>query len=379
MCIRDSPYTYRNFFNGGGVALGDINNDGLIDIYFTGNIVDNALYLNKGNWKFDDITDFAGVSCKDNWSTGATFVDINQDGLLDLYVTKSGKPGGENRHNELFINNGDLTFTEKAKEYGLDNEGLSTHAAFFDYDKDGDLDCYLLNNTIRSIGIGIDLVKDLRLKGSDKGNKFLRNDDGKFVDVSDEVGIYTSEIGFGLGVTVGDLNLDGWQDMYISNDFFEKDYLYINNQDGTFKESLEDYLSEISMGSMGADMADINNDSYPEIFVSEMLPERHDRRVSKAVFESWDKYQLSLSQGYYNQFNRNVLQLNNADGSFSEISRITGIDATDWSWGALIFDMDNDGLKDIFVANGIYKDLLDQDYVNFLANPSIISLSLIHI
>ena len=201
----------------------------------------------------------------------------------------------------------------------------------------------------------------------------MRNDDGKFVDVSDEVGIYTSEIGFGLGVTIGDLNLDGWQDMYISNDFFEKDYLYINNQDGTFKESLEEYLSEISMGSMGADMADINNDSYPEIFVSEMLPERHDRRVSKAVFESWDKYQLSLSQGYYNQFNRNVLQLNNADGSFSEISRITGMDATDWSWGALIFDMDNDGLKDIFVANGIYKDLLDQDYVNFLANPSIIS------
>ncbi|GIR73159.1 MAG: hypothetical protein CM15mP75_6710 [Flammeovirgaceae bacterium] len=300
-------------------------------------------------------------------------VDINSDGYLDIYVCKSGPPGGKRRYNELFINNGDLTFTEKAKEYGLDNEGLSTHAAFFDYDKDGDLDCYLLNNTIRSIGIGIDLVKDLRLKGSDKGNKFLRNDDGKFVDVSDEVGIYTSEIGFGLGVTIGDLNLDGWQDMYISNDFFEKDYLYINNQDGTFKESLEEYLSEISMGSMGADMADINNDSYPEIFVSEMLPERHDRRVSKAVFESWDKYQLSLSQGYYNQFNRNVLQLNNADGSFSEISRITGMDATDWSWGALIFDMDNDGLKDIFVANGIYKDLLDQDYVNFLANPSIIS------
>ena len=368
-----NPYTYRNFYNGGGVAIGDFNNDSLQDIFFTGNLVSNRLYLNKGGLYFDDITEQSGLISSGVWSTGVSVVDINGDGYLDIYVCKSGPPGGERRYNELFINNGDLTFKESAKEYGLDNEGLSTHAAFFDFDKDGDLDCYLLNNTIRSIGIGIDLVKDLRLNGSDKGNKFLRNDNGKFVDVSNEIGIYTSEIGFGLGVTIGDLNLDGWQDMYISNDFFEKDYLYINNQDGTFKESIEDYLTEISMGSMGADMADINNDSYPEIFVSEMLPERHDRRVSKAVFDSWDKYQLSISQGYFNQFNRNVLQLNNADGSFSEISRITGVDATDWSWGALIFDMDNDGLKDIFVANGIYKDLLDQDYVNFLANPSIIS------
>ena len=368
-----NPYTYRNFYNGGGVAIGDFNNDSLQDIFFTGNLVSNRLYLNKGDLYFDDITKQSGLISSGVWSTGVSVVDINGDGYLDIYVCKSGPPGGERRYNELFINNGDLTFKESAKEYGLDNEGLSTHAAFFDFDKDGDLDCYLLNNTIRSIGIGIDLVKDLRLNGSDKGNKFLRNDNGKFVDISDEVGIYTSEIGFGLGVTIGDLNLDGWQDMYISNDFFEKDYLYINNQDGTFIESIEDYLTEISMGSMGADMADINNDSYPEIFVSEMLPERHDRRVSKAVFDSWDKYQLSISQGYFNQFNRNVLQLNNADGSFSEISRITGVDATDWSWGALIFDMDNDGLKDIFVANGIYKDLLDQDYVNFLANPSVIS------
>ncbi len=368
-----NPYTYRNFYNGGGVAIGDFNNDSLQDIFFTGNLVSNRLYLNRGEFYFDDITEESGLMSSGVWSTGVSVVDINSDGYLDIYVCKSGPPGGERRYNELFINNGDLTFTERAKDYGLDNEGLSTHAAFFDFDKDGDLDCYLLNNTIRSIGIGIDLVKDLRLNRSDKGNKFLRNDNGKFVDISDEVGIYTSEIGFGLGVTIGDLNLDGWQDMYISNDFFEKDYLYINNQDGTFNESIEDYLTEISMGSMGADMADINNDSYPEIFVSEMLPERHDRRVSKAVFDSWDKYQLSISQGYFNQFNRNVLQLNNADGSFSEISRITGVDATDWSWGALIFDMNNDGHKDIFVANGIYKDLLDQDYVNFLANPSIIS------
>ena len=368
-----NPYTYRNFYNGGGVGIGDFNNDSLQDIFFTGNLVSNKLYLNKGNFEFEDITDKSGLNSKDIWSTGVSVVDINHDGYLDIYVCKSGPPGGERRNNELFINNGDLTFTESSKAYGLDNEGLSTHAAFFDFDNDGDLDCYLLNNTIKSIGIGLDMVKNLRKIDSNQGNKLLRNDNGFFVDISKEARIYTSDIGFGLGVTVGDINLDGWSDMFISNDFFEKDYLYINNQNGTFSESLEDYLNEISMGSMGADMADLNNDGFSEIFVTEMLPDRHDRRVSKAVFDSWDKYQFSLNQGYFHQFNRNALQLNNQNNSFSEISRITGLDATDWSWGALIFDMDNDGNKDVFVANGIYKDLLDQDYVNFLANPSIIS------
>tara|TARA_Y100000816_G_scaffold18457_1_gene12038 strand:+ start:1898 stop:5179 length:3282 start_codon:yes stop_codon:yes gene_type:complete len=368
-----NPYTYRNFYNGGGVGIGDFNNDSLQDIFFTGNLVSNKLYLNNGNFNFEDITEKSGLNSEGIWSTGVSVVDINHDGYLDIYVCKSGPPGGERRNNELFINNGDLTFTERSKTYGLDNEGLSTHAAFFDFDNDGDLDCYLLNNTIKSIGVGLDMVKDLRYIDSDQGNKLLRNDNGFFTDISKEAGIYTSDIGFGLGVTIGDINLDGWSDMFISNDFFEKDYLYINNMDGSFSESLEDYLNEISMGSMGADMADINNDGYPEIFVTEMLPDRHDRRVSKAVFDSWDKYQFSLNQGYFHQFNRNALQLNNQNNSFSEISRITGLDATDWSWGALIFDMDNDGNKDIFVANGIYKDLLDQDYVNFLANPSIIS------
>tara|TARA_B100000902_G_scaffold341932_1_gene345651 strand:- start:523 stop:3807 length:3285 start_codon:yes stop_codon:yes gene_type:complete len=368
-----NPYTYRNFYNGGGVGIGDFNNDSLPDIFFTGNLVSNKLYINKGDFVFNDVTDEAGLNSSGIWSTGVSVVDINHDGYLDIYVCKSGPPGGERRNNELFINNGDLTFTEKSKDYGLDNEGLSTHAAFFDFDNDGDLDCYLLNNTIKSIGVGLDMVKGLRDISSDQGNKLLRNDDGYFTDVSSSAGIYTSNIGFGLGVTIGDINLDGWSDLFISNDFFEKDYLYINNKDGSFKESLEEYVNETSMGSMGADMADINNDGYSEIFVTEMLPDRHDRRVSKAVFDNWDKYQFSIDQGYFHQFNRNVLQLNNQDGSFSEISRITGVDATDWSWGALIFDMDNDGNKDIFVANGIYKDLLDQDYVNFLANPSIIS------
>ncbi len=367
-----NPYTFKSFYNGGGVGLGDFNNDGLLDIFFAGNQVSNKLYLNKGNFKFADITSSSGLATKGIWTTGVGIVDINGDGFLDIYLCKSGPPCGERRTNELFINNGDLTFTERAKEYKLDFEGLSIHAAFFDFDKDGDLDCYLLNNSLRSVG-GFDLQKNLRkIPDLEGGNKLLRNDDNKFIDVTQQTGIFCSKIGFGLGVTIGDINKDSWPDIYVSNDFFEKDYLYINQQDGTYKESLEDYMREISMGSMGADMADINNDGIPEIFVTEMLPEHDNRLKTTAQFETWDKYRISGEQGYYHQFSRNALQLNNGDGTFSEISRFAGVQATDWSWGALIFDMDNDGNKDIFVANGIYKDLINQDYVNFIANPDVV-------
>lgn len=367
-----NTYTFKNFYNGGGVGLGDFDNDSLLDIFFTGNLVSNKLYRNIGGLRFEDISESSGLASLGSWSTGVSIVDINSDGFLDIYVCKSGPPEGNKRANELFINNGDLTFSEEATAYGLDFIGLSTHAAFFDYDKDGDLDCYLLNNSIRSIG-GYDLRKDQRLIPDPQGgNKMLRNDGGRFVDVSAAAGIYTSEIGFGLGVTVGDVNKDGWPDLYVSNDFFEKDYLYINRRDGTFKESLELYLREISLGSMGADMADINNDGLPEIFVTEMLPESDDRLKTTSQFENWDRYQASVKQGYYHQFSRNVLQLNNGNGTFSEISRLAGVDATDWSWGALIFDMDHDGNKDIFVANGIFKDLLDQDYVNFVSNRNMV-------
>ena len=362
-------YTYRNFYNGGGVALGDINKDGLTDIYFIGNMEDNKLYLNKGDFQFEDITEAAGVACKNVWSTGASFADVNGDGFLDIYVCKSGNPEGENRHNELFINNGDLTFTEKAEEYGIADKGFSTHAAFFDMDKDGDLDCYLLNNSFRPIG-GFDLRKNQRdERDPEGGNKLYKNEGGKFVDVSEEANIYGSIIGFGLGVTVGDLDRDGWQDIYVSNDFFERDYLYINQKDGTFKEVLEEQVREISAASMGADMADINNDGYPEIFVTDMLPEDDERMKTKTTFENWDKYQMNVKNGYYHQFTRNVLQLNNGNGTFSEIGRLAGVNATDWSWGALIIDLDNDGWKDIFVANGIYQDLTDQDFINYIANP----------
>lgn len=365
-----NPYTYKSFYNGGGVGLGDFDNDGFLDIFFTGNRVSNRLYRNLGNMQFEDVTEQAGLSTTNVWSTGVSVVDIDGDGWLDIYVCKSGPPEGNERNNALYINNGDMTFTESAADFGLDNKGLSVHAAFFDYDRDGDLDCYLLNNSIRSVG-GYDLREGERnIPDSLGGNKLLRNDNGQYVDVSAEAGIYRSQIGFGLGVTVSDINRDNWPDLYISNDFFERDYLYINNKKGGFDEVLVSNLSELSMGSMGADMADINNDGYTELFVTEMLPERHDRLMSKTVFESWDKYQVAVKQGYHHQFSRNVLQLNNQNGSYSEISRIAGVEATDWSWGALIFDMNNDGWKDIFVANGIYKDLLDQDYINFMANPT---------
>ena len=363
-------YTYRNFYNGGGVGIGDINNDGLSDLYFCGNMEPNRLYLNQGNFRFKDITESAGVASKGVWSTGVSLADVNGDGWLDIYVCKSGDLKGENRHNELFINNGDLTFTEQAAEYGIDDIGLATHAAFFDYDKDGDLDFYLLNNSFRSVG-GYDIRPGLReIRDPKGGNKLYRNDGGYFTDASEEAGIYGSEIGFGLGVTIGDVDRDGWQDIFVSNDFFEKDYLYINQKDGTFHEALEAQIREISMGSMGADMADLNNDGYPEIFVTEMLPEKEARVKTKMTFEDWEKYRLNVENGYYHQFTRNALQLNHGNNTFSEISRLAGVHATDWSWGALIADLDNNGHKDIFVANGIFKDLMDQDYINFMADPA---------
>ena len=371
-----NPYTYRNFYNGAGVALGDINNDGLLDIYLTGNLVDNKLLLNKGNWKFEDITEKAGVACKGVWSTGVTFADVNGDGLLDIYVCKSGKPGGNNRHNELFINKGNLTFSEESKSYGLDVLGLTVHAAFFDADLDGDLDCYVLNNSLRSVG-GYDLIKDQRYTPDPnrEGNKFFENQNGIFIDVSTEKGILTSTIGFGLGITLSDFNNDRLPDLYISNDFFERDYLYLNNKN-SFEESLESQFQSISMGAMGADAADLNNDLKPDLFVTEMLPATLKRQKLKAKYDSWDKYNLMDKKGYFHQFPRNSLQRNIGNNQFLEISRYSGVAATEWSWASLLFDMNNDGLNDIFVANGIYKDLLDRDYLAYMANETQVQMLL---
>jgi hypothetical protein len=261
-------YTYRNYYNGGGVAIGDVNNDGLLDIYLTGNISPNKLFINKGDLTFEDVTDRARVAGKGAWSTGVSMADVNGDGLVDIYVCNSGDIKGDNKQNELFINNGDLTFTERGVEYGVADRGYTTHAAFFDYDKDGDLDLYVLNNSYQAIG-SFNLRKNERPKRDPLGgDKLMRNDGDKFVDVSEEAGIYGSVIGFGLGVTVGDIDKDGWEDIYVSNDFFERDYLYINNRLGGFNEVLTEQMKSISGASMGADMADINNDAYPDIFVT---------------------------------------------------------------------------------------------------------------
>ncbi len=363
-------YTYRNFYNGGGVGIADLNQDGKPDLYFTGNMESNRLYLNLGDFKFKDITEEAGVKGEKAWATGVSLADVNGDGLIDIYVCNSGDIAGDNKQNELFINQGNNpagipTFVEEAEKYGLADRGFSTHAAFFDYDRDGDLDCYLLNNSYRAIG-SFNLRKNERpIRDEVGGDKLFRNEGDRFVDVSEEAHIYGSAIGFGLGVTVGDVDQDGWQDIYVSNDFFERDYLYLNQQDGTFQEVLTEQFRAISAASMGADMADLNQDGAPEIFVTDMLPEPDARLKQVTTFEDWNKYQLNLRYGFYHQFTRNMLHLNNGDGSFSEVSRMAGVEATDWSWGALLFDMDNDGLRDLFIANGIYQDLTDQDYLNF--------------
>ncbi|SNS02748.1 Repeat domain-containing protein [Belliella buryatensis] len=360
-------FRYRNFYNGGGVAIGDINNDGLPDIYLTSNTGANKLYLNKGGFEFEDITDSAGVAGSKPWSTGVSMADLNGDGLLDIYVCNSGDVNGRNMENELFINNGDGTFTEMASQFGLDDPGYSTHAVFFDYDSDGDLDMYLLNNSFRPIStLGF---RNLRNQRDEKGgDKLYRNDGGIFMDVSEQAGIYGSVIGFGLGISVGDINNSGYPDIFISNDFYERDYLYLNQGDGTFKEVLEDYMNHISMFSMGADIADLNNDGFPEIFTTDMLPESNQRLKRMASFESYDVHQLRLNTGYFYQYMRNTLQLNNGGNSFSEIGYLAGVAATDWSWGALIADFNNSGNKEIFVSNGIYNDLTDQDFVEYLSS-----------
>lgn len=364
-------YTFRNFYNGGGTGIADFNNDGLQDIFLTSNMGCNALYLNKGNFRFEDISSSAGI-CGKGWSTGVALADVNGDGLTDIYICKSGNIPGATYRNELYVNNGDLTFTERAAEYGIDEAGNSTQGVFFDYDRDNDLDLYLLKNYPKAIG-SFNVSVNLRDKrDSLGGDKLLRNDGNRFTDVSAEAGIYGSMIGFGLGVTVSDINRDGWMDIYVANDFFERDYIYLNNHDGTFSEMLTEMTGSISAASMGGDIADLNNDGYPEIFATDMIPEHNERLKTKTTFDNWQNYMLNVKAGYHQQFTRNVLQLNNCDGTFSETGRFSGVSATDWSWGALISDMDKDGLKDIFVANGIYKDLTDQDYISYFSNRDMV-------
>ena len=366
-------FKYRNFYNGGGVAIGDVNHDGLPDIFFTSNQHENQLYLNKGNWKFEEVAEKSGLTSTHHWHTGVTMVDINGDGWLDIYVCNSGEIAGDNRANELYINQKNGQFKEEAHAYGLDDHGQSTQAVFFDYDHDGDLDCFILNNSNKSVE-SFGYSKNLRnIRDPGNGDRLYRNDNGHFTDVSQQAGIYGSAIAFGLGVTVGDLNNDGWEDIYVSNDFFERDYLYINQHDGTFKEVIGEAMGHMSQGSMGSDMADINNDGYLDIFTTEMLPETDYRLKTTLKFDEYDIVNAKNQLDYHHQFTSNCLQLNNQDETFSDIAQLSGADATGWSWGALIFDMDNDGWKDLYVCNGISRDLTDQDFLEFFSNPETIN------
>ncbi len=360
---------YLYFNNGAGIAAGDINNDGLVDLYFSANQLGNRLYLNKGNLKFEDITEPSGVAGSGDWSTGVTMADVNGDGLLDIHVCNVGDYKGLTGHNQLFINLGDLTFREESAAYGLDFTGFSTQAAFFDYDLDGDLDMYLLNHSVhtsRSYGMS-DLRKDEDVRA---GDRLYRNDatvsGSIFHEVTAEAGIYRSQIGYGLGVNTSDINNDGYPDIYVSNDFHENDYLYINNGDGTFSEQLTAMIAHTSRSSMGNDVADFNNDGLADIMVLDMLPDDQQILKQSGTEDELELFRMKLQYGYAPQYVHNTLQLNLGDGKFSEIARLAGVHSTDWSWSALFCDLDNDGWKDLFVTSGIYRRPNDLDYVNYL-------------
>jgi hypothetical protein len=360
---------YLYFNNGAGVAAGDINNDGLMDLYFSANQHANCLYLNKGNLQFEDITNQAGVEGTADWSTGVAMADVNGDGLLDIHVCNVGDYKGLRGHNQLFINQGDLSFKEESAAYGLDFSGFSTQAAFFDYDLDGDLDLYLLNHSVhssRSHGMS-DLRKD---EDTRAGDRLYRNDSTRqgriFREVTTEAGIYRSQIGYGLGVNTSDINNDGYPDIYISNDFHENDYLYLNNGDGTFTEQLTSMIQHTSRSSMGNDIADFNNDGLVDIMVLDMLPDDQQILKQSGTEDELELFRLKLRYGYAPQYVHNTLQLNLGNGTFSEIARLAGIHSTDWSWSALFCDLDNDGWKDLFVTSGIYRRPNDLDYVSYL-------------
>lgn len=365
---------YLYYYNGGGVATGDINNDGMPDIYFTANNKGgNKLYLNRGNFQFEDITAKAGVAGTSDWCTGVTMADVNGDGLLDIYVSAVSNKYGLKGRNELFINKGNEVFSESAEEYGLAISCFTTQTAFFDYDRDGDLDCYILNQSHHPHANIVD-TSNRRKYDSLSGDRLYRNDLNtpakKFTDVSGVAGIYQSSLGYGLGLAVADINNDGWDDIYIGNDFHENDYYYVNNGNGTFTESGLKHFRHYSRFSMGNDVADFNNDGQLDVITVDMLPP--DEKVLKTYGsdENPEIYRMKLEKnGYQNQYSKNCLQLNNGNGStFSEIALLSDVSATDWSWCPLLADFDNDGKKDLFVSSGIVKRPVDLDYVRFVSN-----------
>ncbi|MEO8764720.1 MAG: VCBS repeat-containing protein, partial [Ginsengibacter sp.] len=369
-------FAYEYFYNGTGVAIGDINNDGLPDIYLTGNQVPAKLFLNKGNWKFEDITGAAGVAGKDAWKTGASMVDVNGDGLLDIYVCYSGFGSDEDRANQLFINNGKdnnglTTFTDQAAAYGLDAPGTYTsQVVFFDYDKDGDLDMFMLNHANMFYSPFFNTRQLRNLRHPQFGNRLYRNDNNHFTDISAQAGIYGNGINFGLGIAVTDFNNDGWPDLYVSNDFEEQDYVYLNNRNGTFREICKDIFGHISRSTMGVDIADYNNDLLPDVVSLDMLPEDNHRQKILKGPDQYDRFTRMVDSGYGYQYSRNMLQLNRGFTKdslpvFSEIGQLAGVSNTDWSWSPLFADFDNDGWKDLFVTTGFLRDYTNLDFLKF--------------
>ena len=378
--LKESPelniITYEYFYNGGGAAAGDFNNDGLVDLYFTANIQPNKLYINKGNFKFEDITKSAGAEGRKGWKTGVSVADVNGDGWLDIYLCFSGDMEPAKRRNQLLINNGvtpsshgegEVTFTDKAVEMGVADEGYTTQAAFFDYDRDGDLDLFVLNHNIKELR-NFDAAFVKKMVDADAGDRLYRNDNNHFTDVTIEAGIISNPLGYGLSVIVSDINNDGWPDLYVSNDYVEEDYLYINNKNGTFTDRLKEQLGHLSNFSMGADIADINNDGWPDIYTLDMLPTDNKRQKLLYAPDNYELYNNTLQHGFYHQLMRNMLQVNNGNGSFSETGQLSGISNTDWSWSALFADFNNDGNKDLFVSNGYGRDMINRDFVKFYAN-----------
>jgi enediyne biosynthesis protein E4 len=359
---------YLYYYNGGGVAAGDVNNDGLPDLYFTSNMGSNRLYLNKGGYKFEDVTERAGVGDSVGWKSGVTMADVNGDGHLDIYVSGVNYLAMHGR-NVLYLNNGDGTFSDKTRELGLEHVGYGTQAAFFDYDNDGDLDAYLLSSSVHSER-GPSTSPQREPRHPRAGDRLLRNDRGRFVDVSQRAGIYGGVEGYGLGIVASDFDLDGCIDIYVANDFQENDFLYRNGCDGTFTESIAKSMGHTSRFSMGVDAGDFNNDGRPDVVVLDMLPDSEAIYRTAAHGESYALLDLKTRAGYHPQFARNTLQLNRGGGRFSEIGLLAGVYATDWSWSPLFADLDNDGRKDLFITNGIYRRPNDLDYINFVGNAA---------
>jgi enediyne biosynthesis protein E4 len=374
--------TYEYLYNGGGVATGDVNNDGLPDIMFTGNMTSNKLYINKGAVQFEDVTEQAGVKGRAKWKTGTVMADVNGDGLLDIYVCYSGPGTDEERTNELYINsgvkNGIPVFIESAKQYGLDAPGTyTTTVSFFDMDNDSDLDMFMVNHADMFFNPFFNTNSLRSVRNSKFGNRLYRNDDGRFTDISEQAHIDGSGLNFGLSVSISDLDNDGWSDIYVTNDYDERDFLYLNNHNGTFREVLTRATGHISEFAMGSDIADYNNDDKPDILVLDMLPEDNRRQKLLKGADTYDKYNMRLNAGFHKQQMRNTLQLNNGVDSsgiplFSETGQLAGLSNTDWSWAPLFADFDNDGWKDVFISNGILKDITNLDFVKYTSGYSLL-------